>query len=41
MSTIAEQIENLKAASVEQTQASQQLAQEVAGKMGDIDQKVN
>lgn len=41
MSTIAEEIQALKAASAEQTAASQALAQEVAGKMGDIDQKVD
>lgn len=41
MATLSEQIQNMKTASQEQTAASQALAQEVAGKMGAIDTKVN
>lgn len=40
MATLSQQIENMKTASQEQTQASQALAQEVSGKMGAIDTKV-
>lgn len=40
MATLSQQIENMKTASQEQTQASQALAQEVSGKMGAIDAKV-
>jgi hypothetical protein len=40
MSSIAEEIAGLKVAAADQTTASQALAQEVAGKMGQIDQKV-
>lgn len=41
MATLSEQIQNMKTASQEQTAASQALAQEVSGKMGAIDAKVN
>lgn len=41
MATLSEQIQNMKTASQSQTAASQALAQEVAGKMGAIDTKVN
>ncbi len=41
MSTITEEIVALKQATAEQTAASQALAQEVAGKMGDIEQTVD
>ena len=41
MSTLTQQIEELKTASVEQTQATQSLAQEVASKMSQIDNKVD
>ncbi len=40
MATLSQQIENMKTASQEQTLASQELAQEVSGKMGAIDTKV-
>jgi hypothetical protein len=40
MSSIAEEIAGLKVAASAQTTASQALSQEVAGKMGQIDQKV-
>lgn len=40
MATLSQQIENMKTASQEQTQASQALAQEVSGKMRAIDTKV-
>lgn len=40
MATLSQQIENMKTASQEQTQASQALALEVSGKMGAIDSKV-
>jgi len=39
--TVEQQIADMQQASVEQTQASQALADEVAGKMGEIDSKVN
>lgn len=41
MATLSEQIQDMKTASQEQTAASQALAQEVSGKMGVIDEKVN
>lgn len=41
MATLSEQIQNMKTASQAQTAASQALAQEVSGKMGAIDQKVD
>lgn len=41
MSTLSEQIQDMKTASQQQTAASQALAQEVAGKMASIDAKVN
>ncbi|MCS6133989.1 hypothetical protein G3496_03500 [Shewanella baltica] len=41
MSSIAEEIAELKVASAAQTAASQALSQEVAGKMGQIDQKTH
>jgi len=39
--TVEQQIADMQQASVEQTQASQALADEVAGKMGEIDSKVS
>lgn len=41
MATLSEQIQAMQTASQQQTAASQALAQEVAGKMGQIDQKVD
>lgn len=41
MSSVIEEIVKLQTASAEQTAASQALSQEVSGKMGAIDQKVN
>ena len=41
MSSIAEEIAGLKVASATQTAASQELSQEVAGKMAAIDKKTN
>lgn len=41
MATLSEQIQNMKTASQDQTAASQALAQEVSGKMGAIDAKVD
>lgn len=39
--SIIQEVQALKQASAQQVAASQALAQEVAGKMGQIDQKVN